>query len=153
MAGAGNTPAGGGPAGQGGPSFAVSPPLPRTPMGAPQARALDPRTGRIAFDACGRPLRTSGVRQRVLLALLTERGSACVLELGHTLRDVKFITPSTHNLVETIVRTALAALIANFEIELISVEVDLESRLGVDRLPVRVRWRDLVGNVEEEETL
>jgi hypothetical protein len=103
------------------------------------ARSIDPQTRRYTYDANGRALGMSGVRQRVLLAMITDVGTSAVGSLGHGLKAIRVIGSDLQPRVRDVVATALAHMTDTGEITLVDVEA---RRLREGVVSVVVRWRD-----------
>jgi hypothetical protein len=106
-----------------------------------QARLIDPDTRDYAFDEDGRTIGMSGVRQRVYLALATVRGSSAVASLGQGYTSIQRIGDNTTAQIENEINLALADLIADGSITLLSISIRRDTTI-TSRLSIVVQWRD-----------
>jgi len=159
MSGAGTQPAGTTSAGYGEPSTATEVGgafLRDTKTGKSLgARKVDPHTRNYVMDANGRILGVNSVRAAVQLSLHTERGSAVVQDMGHRLREIERITPSTERQILAALTAAVQPLIAQGLIEVVGFK---NFRAGDDKNGMRrgavygrFLWRDLTTDQEHEE--
>lgn len=143
LSGFGTSPVGSTPFGFGVPTVAPTPPS-TVPEG---ARFIDPFTGDYVLDSEGEYERISGVRQRVVVALTTRKGSSAVLQtFGLKLPDK--IDATFQQRVTNAVRAALSHLIAVKPpvIRLDAVEVQTPQP---GRAYITVRWTDLTNGQPE----
>lgn len=149
MAGGGTSPAGTSPYGVGTP--AVAP----VPGGAifiaddgtrTGSRKIDEKTRSYAFNEFGRIVGMKDVRQLVLLAIATTKGSAIISTLGHTLSTIKDIGPDFDRRVRTVLNEALSDLVARNLVEVVEILVDTFLTPGTTQQKgarIILRWRDL----------
>lgn len=113
------------------------------------SRAIDPRTGDYVFDGV-QIVGMDDVRQLVLLRLKTTSGTAGVQSLGNTLKSIDRITSNIARRVDSILRRAVADIVAQGLIEVLSVDVDVV-RPGV--VFARFRWRNLITGLDDTESV
>jgi hypothetical protein len=119
-----------------------------------QANALliDGKSKQYVYDANGRKLGMSGLRQRVQLAIATDKGTSALVALGQELKSIKRITGDVQRRARDIVTTALSHLGSAGSGELVIVSV-LVQRLRTSVIAVLVKWRDLSTGKEFEENV
>lgn len=144
MAGFGLQPAGASPAGLGTPSQA--PPRGgvlfrnRSSGESLHGRFIDPRTRTYVFDSYGRTVGMTAAQQGVLLAVMTDLDSCAVREIGNRLKTIKTFGASFNRELQNVFTNALARLVSNGLVEIVSVEA---RRVGTMGAYVHLRWRDL----------
>jgi hypothetical protein len=145
MSGFGNAPLGASPFGIGEPETA-DPPEIAADAG---ARYLDPITGDYAIDASsGRLARMPAARQRVLLALRTEVGTAAAAA------DFGIVAPRKNDAVlpaisRLAVHEALRHLTSSRAIEIMRIDTEADGERGA----IHVLYRDLETNTEDTVTV
>lgn len=151
MAGFGSMPCGSGPYGINTPVTAAGNegPVLADDLGAVQgARYINPRTRQYEFDANGRYKGMPNVRQLMLLAFLTVKGSSAVPTLG--IEEPSGVIG--RNFVERrreSIRQAVAPHVRARLVEILSIDIDVTNR------PVftLVRWKDLTTEIEHEDRI
>jgi hypothetical protein len=111
------------------------------------SRQIDPLTKDYVLDDNGRLLGMSDVKQLVLIAVSTTKGSSAMRELGHELRSIDRITANFAARVRNTLLAAVQHIVDRRLIEVLDVVVELV-RPGVAK--VRLRWRDV--STQNEET-
>jgi hypothetical protein len=111
------------------------------------SRSIDPYTRDYVLDDNGRILGMSDTKQLVILAVLTDKGSSAMRQLGHELKSIDRITPNFSRRVDNTLRAAVKHITDRRMIEVIGTEVQV-LRPGVAF--ARLRWRDLVTGLDDE---
>lgn len=125
--GAGNFPAGAGPAGL----DPLPPPSPPRDVSPPAALYFDGRTQGFPLDAQGRYVGIHPVDQAVALALIVRLGTlGAVPEQGAAFRDIRKITPSTGTQATDMARIALAAIVQRGDITILDIQVETRRTMG-----------------------
>jgi hypothetical protein len=113
------------------------------------SRRIDPVTKDYVLNEFGRIVGMDNVQQQVLLAVSMDRGSSSVRDLGNELKKIDRITDNFEHRVDSVIRSALSALVDSKQIEVQSITT---TRLGNGRAFIKVAWRDLTtGNEFVEE--
>lgn len=104
------------------------------------SRKIDPLTRDYEINDYGRIAGMSNVKQLVLLAVSTKRGSSAMRELGQELQSIERITSNFARRVDTTLRRSVQHLVDRGLITVIDTTVEIV-RPGVAR--ARLRWRDI----------
>ncbi len=110
------------------------------------SRMIDERTRTYVFNEQGRIRGMNDTRQLVLLAVATVKGSSAQSRLGHSLRSIQDIGPDFDKRVDNELRGALASLVAERRIEILSIRVARLVQAGSANekgASILLRWRDL----------
>ena len=110
------------------------------------ARKIDPRTKDYVL-VNGSIAGMSAVRQFVLLAVSTTKGSSAMRSLGQELASIDRISGNFVRRVDTTLRAAVQHIVNRGLIVVVETKVELV-RPGVAR--ARLRWRDLSTGLEDE---
>ncbi len=118
-------------------------------------RKIDLKTRRYVYDANGRAVGTSAVKQQMQLIATTDLASSSVLTMGNTIKTILDITPNFVQQVRSVYTTAYAGMVARklIAIQNITVDVSPTSAGGVSRALTRIQYIDLTTGQDEELTL
>ncbi len=115
------------------------------------SRRINPYTRDYVLDAFGRIEGMDTVQQLVLLAVSTELGSSSMTELGHDLKSIDRITTNFERRVDSVLREALAQVIADRLVEVQGIKVTRLQPQG--RAFIQLVWRDLTSGEEHLEEI
>ena len=118
-------------------------------------RKIDPGTRRYVYDATGRAVGDSPVRQQMYLVATTDRGSSAVLAMGNTIKSVQDITANLQQRVRSIYTSAYARMVSRGLIKLgdITIDVTPASANSVSKMLTRIKYTDLTTGQDQELTL
>lgn len=109
-------------------------------------RYINARTKDYEYDSYGRATGMSTAQQIVQIALMTDKGSSAVADLGHELASLEDITSDFDRRIDTTIRAALQDAVNRKLIRLDSVTSE---RMGTNGAFIRVRWTDLSTGVQQ----
>lgn len=108
-------------------------------------RLIDPKTKDYVYKD-GRAVGMGNVKQRVLLAVSTEKGSSAMRELGHTLKRIERISANILYEVRAILLAAVRHIVAEGLMEVVNITVQ---KGGTGQVFARMQWRDLSTGADE----
>ncbi len=130
-------------------------PLTGTDADRKSARKIDLATRRYTYDATGRAVGDSPVRQQMQLVATTDVGSSAVIDLGNAIKSVKDVTPNVVQRIRGIYTKAYQRMVDRGLIVLKSVDVEIlppTASSGAKAL-TRIKYTDLTTGKDEELTL
>ena len=104
------------------------------------ARYINAGTGDYALTATGHFQGMNDIQQKVMLALLTDFGSA-TSAIGQTLKRIRMVTPNLQSQVQGAVQSALASLLNNNQI--ILTQPTVIKVVGGNVVNIIVYWMDI----------
>jgi hypothetical protein len=117
------------------------------------SRMLSEETKQYVFDSYGRIMGMSDVRQLVLLAVSTLKGSAVMTDLGHDLSEIEDITSDFEQRVDSTLRNALSRVTSSGQAEILSITITRIQTPGTTQdkgALINLRWRDLTDPKKRE---
>lgn len=115
-------------------------------------RKIDLYTRQYTYDATGRAVGDSAVRQQMQLVATTDLGSCAVLAMGNTIKSIKDVTPDVVQRIRSVYTTAYARMVARGLVTLgtITVEIFPATASAGARALTRIPYTDLTTGQDEE---
>lgn len=111
------------------------------------ARVINPVTGDYELNSNGTFMGCPAIQTEVYLALFTTLNSSCVSGLGVAFNSIKIITPNINKQVFSVVQQALASLINQNLMTLLSCNTSLA---GPGQIQVQVNWQSIPQNLTNQ---